>query len=80
MDNYHTIMAMAASNKPMHFHFLKREVEREGEDGFVKRVRALGDDNGTRMQTEVMISSLKVRGVWGYREVKLDDPNFKFLN
>ena len=34
MDNYHSVIALAASNKPMHFHFLKREAEREGQEAF----------------------------------------------
>lgn len=80
MDNYHSIIALAASNKPMHFHFLKREAEREGQEAFESRVRELGRRNGTRGATEEMISSLKVRGVWGYRKIDLDDPDFKFIN
>lgn len=68
MDNYHSIIALAASNKPMHFHFLKREAEREGKEVFESRVRELGRRNGTSRATEEMLSSLKVRGVWAIQE------------
>lgn len=79
MDNYFSIIALAASNKPMHFHFLKREAEREGQEAFESRMREMGRRNGTLGATEEMLSSLKVRGVWGYRRVDLDDPDFKFI-
>lgn len=79
MDNYHTVIGLAASNNPMHFHFLKHEAEREGQEAFESRMRELGRRNGTLRATEEMISSLKARGVWGYRRVDLDNPDFKFI-
>ena len=73
---YFTVIALAASSKPMHFHFLKKEAEREGQESFESRMREMGRKNGSLRATEEMLISLKVRGVWGYRNVDFYNPNF----